>query len=105
MGALSNTCCMKEVGSCFRISVEAFFNASGFLWMHSNTCGLKYAHASELNFHFCFCTRNERNFVLVELSVTGKSPGRSPTSEYFPFFNVPATIFVPEYPQFIESML
>ena len=73
--------------------------------MHSNTCGLKYAHASELNFHFCFCARNERNFVLVELSVTGKSPGRSPTSKYLPFFNVPATIFVPEYPQFFESML
>ena len=52
-----------------------------------------------------FAQEMERNFVLVELSVTGKSPGRSPTSEYFPFFNVRATIFVPEYPQFIESML
>ena len=73
--------------------------------MPSNTCGLKYAHASELKFHFCFCTRSERNLVLVELSVTGKSPGPSPTSKYLPFFNVLATIFVPEYPQFIDSML
>ena len=52
-----------------------------------------------------FAQELTRNFALVELSVTGKSPGRSPTSEYFPFFNVPATIFVPEYPQIIESML
>ena len=57
-------------------------------------------------FSFLFFAQElKRNFVLVELSVTGKSPGRSPTSKYLPFFNVPATTFVSEYPQFIESML
>ena len=51
-----------------------------------------------------FCTRNERNFSFVELSVTEKSLRRSPTSKYVPFFKVPANTSVSEYPQFIESL-
>ena len=37
--------------------------------------------------HFCFCTRNKRNFVLVELEVTEKLSGRSPTRRIVPFLN------------------
>ena len=89
-----------EVSSCCRISFEAFFRileALEHLQYEVRPC---FRNSFVI---FVFATERT-NFVLVELSVTEKLPGRSLTSKYVLFFNVPATTSVTEYPQFIESL-